>query len=162
MPSERSFDIRDKTPAEALIAIGASVGYELKEEQGVLILIAPDLESWQSTVLDYRFSSFPGASNTIMKLLATRLTVAIRMEIGKATSAAGSTLYNPDSHRVSLDDASNISTEEMANQIVNLDKKGLWILHSAAEHPSGPVDAEMSIYSYADDAGFIQKLDCNP
>jgi hypothetical protein len=160
--SEKSFDIQNRTPKEALATITASVGYDLTEEQGVLVLTAGDLEPWQREVLDHRYKMYRGGTQATMSILGVNLTGAIRMDVGNITTFASSTLYNPDNRRVTLGDEPNTSTEEVANKIVNLDGKGIWILRSTVDPPTGPADDEVRVYSYMDDSPAIQDLTCGP
>jgi len=158
----RSFDIHDKTPRQALTEVSSSVGFLVKEEQQVLVTIAPDVASWQQEMLDHKFVKFPGYTDTAMTLLGTRLTGAIRMTLGNVETFAASTPHSANAHKISAGDMFNASSEEIANKIVNMDDKGLWIIKSAVNPPSGPANAEIKIYSYADDAELIRDINCAP
>jgi hypothetical protein len=160
--SRRSFDIRDRTPGDALTEVSASAGYRVKEEQHVLVLTAPDLASWQRAVLDHRYSSFPSYSRVAMVVLGSRLTGAIRMTLGNVTTFAASTLYSPTDHMLNFSGMDNASTEDIANNIVNLDGKGIWILRSTVNPPTSAADVEAVIYSYRDDANSVRGLTCGP
>lgn len=154
------FDIRDMTVKNALAKIGAASEYSLRDENGVLVLVASDLTRWQEAVLKHRFEAIGGDPKVTMSVMATRLTGWIRMAMGNVTTFAGATLYSPDSQEINMPALRDVSVEEVADFIVTRGDKGMWVLHGATENPTSPAELTVDIYSYHDDEASLRHLSC--
>jgi hypothetical protein len=157
----RPFDIRDRSPQHALVDALSGTRYSLRKADGIYLIVAPDLTSWQRDTLDYRYDYFPGNRPTTMADLGARLTGWMEMEIGHVPGFAASVLHSPSSQNVEMGNVSRESTEEIADRIVTLDGKGLWIFRGTAAHPTSAADEEITVYSYTDDVASLNKLSCN-
>lgn len=158
----RAFDIRNELPAEALTKIADLGGYSVTKRNNTLLVVPPDLYLWQVEVLEYRYDSFPAESGMTMAGLGARLYGSMCMSMGRVSGFAASTLHSATSQTFNTVAMSRASTEEIANSIVNLGDKGLWVLKSKVPEPKGVLDEELRIYSYRDDAHALSQLSCDP
>jgi hypothetical protein len=160
--------IKNRPVDEAVTEIARTAGFSVETKDGVLVMTAPDLTSLQLSILGHRFEQYPQQSASSMAALGARLTGAIRMEIGNESTFAASILHSVDSDHVSLSASTGLSTEDIANRIVKLDKRGLWIFRGAThnadtatnELPS-PRDAEIRVFSYADNLDALRSITCD-
>jgi len=157
-----AFNIRSDQPRDALDEVLGNTGYSIEDDDGVLVLIPPDLMSWQQTLLDYRYESFPQEEPVPMTLLAARLTEWMWAAAAPMQGYGASIMYSPDAEKVQLGTVKGESTEEIANQIVKLGSKGVWMLQPNKGNSKGPTDEQISVYSYHDDAIFLPRLTCGP
>lgn len=155
------FNIQNESTQDALVKSLQDTGYSVEDEAGVLVIVAPDLMTWQRSLLDYRYESFSTGAATTMAGLGARLTGWMQMEVGHVPAFGGSVRHSPDAQRFQIGPISGASTEDIANRIVNLDSKGIWILKPTIANPKGAADEQIKVYSYRDDLGSLQQLTCD-
>jgi hypothetical protein len=156
---KRSFDISEQLPYEAFSQVLSGTGYTIKEHNGVFLVTAQDLTGQQRALLDFKYDSFPGAKAT-MAGLGAQLTGWMRMEAEHVPAFAASVVHSESSSHVQLHDFTSASTEEIANAVVRLDAKGIWLFRKAPADSQGAADEELVIYSYSDDLQAIKNLSC--
>jgi len=157
-----AFQIRTGQIRDALDQAILDTGYSIRDEDDILILQPPDLISWQQTLLDYHYESFSQEEPVPMSYLAAQLTGWMWAAADPAQGYGGSILHSLDDEKVHLGTINGESTEQIANRIVNLGSKGVWMLKPNTPNPKGPTDEQISIDSYHDDALFLPRLTCAP
>jgi hypothetical protein len=156
-----SISVRAMTPVEVVNAIVKGTGYAVRREDGVILVVTPNLTARQQSLLDYRYELFPAGTDQTMAGLGAKLTGWMQMEAEHVPTFAGVTSHALDSDRVRLGDIFGADTEQIANRIVVQGKGGLWIFKSSSVETNNTKD-EVAIYSYADDAAAIRGLGCKP
>jgi len=157
-----AFDIHTEQVRDALDKATVDTGYFIRDEDGVLVLVPPDLMAWQQTSLDYRYESFPQEEPVPMSSLAARLTGWMWAAANPMQGYGGSIPGSLDDEKIQLGTIRDESTEQIANRIVKLGSKGVWMLKPNKPDPKGPVDEQIQIYSYHDSATFLGSIGCNP
>jgi hypothetical protein len=128
--AEHSYDLEKVDARFALLEAIQGTGYTLIEENNLLVLIAGDLSPRQRQLLTQPYAGFrPGAAMTMVGLgvqLTMWMRVAIHPTVGFGASIPGST----NDERFNVEETWSGTTEEIANRIVSLGTKGMWILRA--------------------------------
>jgi hypothetical protein len=157
-----AFKIVNASPRAALAEVAARRSYTLVEQSGVLILAAPDIEDWQSKMLEYRFPTYPSEQRASMQSLGVTLTGWIRMVLGHEHTFAASISSSPDARKYSLNAIELASIQDIADRIVSLPGGGIWVLKPSVQNPEGAQDEEVQVRSYVDDSSVLTTMDCGP
>jgi len=126
--TQRTYNLEKVDTKSALLEAIAGTGYSLREEDNVLVLVAGDLTSRQRKLLTHEYSGFRSGSDETMVELGAALTMWIRMEVDHETGFGGSILGSTNDERLTLAAIPAATTEELANRIVSLGSKGMWVL----------------------------------
>jgi len=149
--------IRDSNPRDALEQFARLSGYSVSDKDGVLVLLPPDLPSWESDTMDHRFELYPRQQNASMASLGVNLTAWIQMVIGHETTFAASIMSAPGVKTYTFNEMKNATISDIANRIVKLPGGGIWILRPDVPHPSSALDLEVRVFSYLDDPDQIRR-----
>jgi hypothetical protein len=125
---QRTYRLEKVDTKAALLEAIAGTGYSLKEEDNVFVLVAGDLTFRQRQLLSHEFSEFRSGSGETMVKLGTELTMWIKTEIDHEDGFGGSILSSTNDERFTLGAIPASTTEELANRIVSLGSKGMWVL----------------------------------
>jgi hypothetical protein len=138
----RSFSLAKLDAKSTLLEAIAGTGYSLNESNGTFVLIAGDLTSRQRQVLDHVYPDFKAGLDQTMVELGVQLTMWMQAEIDHVPGFGGSILYSLNDERFTFAATSPSTTEEIANGIVSMGSKGIWILRADAfQRPEGVTDA---------------------
>jgi hypothetical protein len=146
----RSYDLRDADARTALLEAIRGTGYSLKEESGVFVICAGDLTSRQHDLLTHYYQNFGSGPPSTMFELGARLTMWMRAVVNPNGGSAWSILSSTSDERFNLAVIPSATTEEIANRIVTLGSKGMWIFRVAGSPSAESTDA-VEIYSYQHD-----------
>jgi hypothetical protein len=158
--NHRSIDIDDSTPLEAITKIAGSAGYSVTVRGAALEVVGPDLAQWRQDILKHRYN-FPAWSQITVAGLGDRLNGWMRMEIGHVQTYISSTGHAANSPRYDLDAMPSASTEEIANSIVTLGSKGIWVFRPITLTPASALDEEIRVFPY-DDPEELKSVACGP
>jgi hypothetical protein len=136
----RSYDLENVGARLALQEAIQDTGYMLEEENHVTVLVAGDLTARQQDLLTYAYSDFGPVSNQTMVELGAMLTGWMLGKIDHASGYGGSILESTNDERFSLKETPGATTEEIADSIVSLGSKGMWILKANAFPTRSPSD----------------------
>ena len=152
----RPYDLRNVSVKEAMAQALQGTGYTMRKEDGVLVLEAGDVTARQTELLAQRIPEFPPNHGVPMFMLGQQLTMWIR-------SAESSWMRSPDAPacgwgggggsssnelRFNLPELRGKTTEELANLIVQLGPKGMWVLDAQPTTLPGCSTDEVRIESY--------------
>jgi hypothetical protein len=126
--TQRTYHLDKVDTKSALLEAIAGTGYSLKEEDNVFVLVAGDLTSRQRQLLSHECSEFRSGSGETMVKLGAELTMWIRLEIDHENGFGGSILSSTNDERFTLGTMPAATIEELANRIVSLGSKGMWVL----------------------------------
>jgi hypothetical protein len=142
----RRYDLEKVTARDALLEAIRSTDYSIREEGGVLELIAGDLAPRQNGLLLLHYSNFKlGGTLVEMGVFLTGwMWAVIRPGLGFMTSIAGST----NDEQFSGEAIPSATTEEIANKIVSLGSKGMWILRTSPDLTNDPSNDKVEIEPY--------------
>jgi hypothetical protein len=148
--SIRSFDLEQVDAKFALLKAIQDTGYSLKEENQVIVLTAGDLSSRQRSLLALRYSIPRPTHKTSMIELSFDLTMRMRnaMDPDSKYGFGASISTSSNEEQFTLEEALAGTTEQMANKIVSLGSKGMWILKSDPPPPSGALTDQLVIQPY--------------
>jgi hypothetical protein len=135
--TRRTYNLEQLDGRSALLEAIAGTGYSLKTSNGVSVLIAGDLTSRQQRVLDHEYADFRSDPHQTMVGLGVQLTMWMRTEIDGASGFAGSILGATNDERFTFGAMATSTTEEIANRIVSLGSKGMWVLTTDAFDRTG-------------------------
>lgn len=146
--SIRSFDLEKVDARFALLKAIEDTGYSLKEENQVIVLIAGDLTPRQRSLLAHRYSGLkPGPSKTMIEL-GFDLTMWMRAAIDPSKGFGASISTSANEEQFTLEGISAATTEEIADKIVSLGSKGMWIFRTNASPTSGALTDQVVIEPY--------------
>lgn len=144
----RSYDVRAMDAKDALVEAIQGTGYSLEGKNGVMELIAPDVTQRQEELLTHRFSSFGPLTNATMVEMGAGLTEWLRFAVDPAKGFGASIGGALNDERFTLKTFQNSSTEEIADRIVSLGSKGMWIFRADASSYNGGSTDEIDIEPY--------------
>jgi hypothetical protein len=148
LKTTRTYNLEKVDTRTALLEAMAGTGYSLREEDNVFMLIAGDLTSRQRQLLIHECSGFKSGSDRTMVMLGAELTMWIRMEVDREPGIGGSILSSTNDERFTLGAIPAATTEELANRIVSLGSKGLWILTMDAFQRDGEWTDSVEVEPY--------------
>jgi hypothetical protein len=146
--SSRSFDLEKVDAKLALLTAIQGTGYSLKEENHVMVLVAGDLTPRQRSLLAYSFSGVSPESNQTMVELGIHLTALMRAVTEPQRGFGSSISLSANEERFTLEGTSAATTEEIADRIVSLGSKGMWIFRADASSTTRPSTDEVAIEPY--------------
>lgn len=145
---KQSYDLENVDARLALQKAIQNTGYTLEEKNHVIVLVAGDLTARQQDLLTYPYSNFGSLSNRTMVELGAELTGWMLAEIDYAKGYGGSILGSLNDERLTLKVPPGATTEEIADSIVSLGSKGIWILRSDPFPTSGSSADQVEIEPY--------------
>lgn len=123
-------------------------GYTLRDENPVFVLIAGDLTDRQMDLLTRSYSDFRPGPNSTMVELGAALSMWMEASLDLGFGFGGSILGSTNDERFTLGDCSGEATERIANKIVSLGSKGMWIFKANAFAASDKLRDEVVIEPY--------------
>jgi hypothetical protein len=126
--TKRSYRLLGVDAMSALLEAVAGTSYTVGKSDVGFLLIAGDLTSRQRQVLTHKFADFPGGSNATMSELENSLTMWIEGEFDHPTSFVASILGSTNDETLTLGALPPSTAQQIADRIVSLGSKGLWIL----------------------------------
>jgi hypothetical protein len=146
--SSRSFDLVNVDARFALQQAIQDTGYSLQEENHVLVLTAGDLTARQRSLLGHRYAGLRREANQTMIGLGMKLTMWMRAAIDPARGFGSSVSTSTNEEKFTFEAAPAATTEEIANAIVSLGSKGMWIFKAEAYPPAGASTDQVLIEPY--------------
>lgn len=144
-----SYDLENVDARSALGQALEGTGYSVKEESGVLVLIAGDLAPRQRDLLAHPYSNFgKGRLSGKMVCLGMNLTGWLRNAARPRTGYAISCATATNEEEVTLDLLRIATTEEIANQLVSQGSHGMWIFKVSATLAPGDPTEEIDMLPY--------------
>lgn len=144
----RSYDLEKVDARSALQTAIEGTGYTLRDENPVLVLIAGDLTARQMNLLTRSYSDFRSGPNSTMVKLGAGLSMWMEASLDRFDGFGGSIMYSTNDERFTLGNCSGETTEEIANKIVSLGSKGMWIFKANAFAASDKLRDEVVIEPY--------------
>jgi hypothetical protein len=144
----RSYDLRDVDARTALLEAVRGTGYFLKEKSGVFEIYAGDLTSRQRDLLTHRYQNFASNPSSTMVNLGVDLTIWMYAVIDPDHGFAASVLSSTSDETFNLGVIPSATTEEIANRIVTLGSKGMWIFRVAGSPTLSDSTDEVEVFSY--------------
>lgn len=142
-----SYDLEGADARSALLKAIEGTGYSLKDENHVMVLIAGDITQRQEELLTHRFSNFASANSTMVELGAY-LTGWIWSEVDGVKGWGGSIGGSLNDERFTFEAIPSASTDELADKIVSLGLKGMWIFRASASDGADASNDELEVEPY--------------
>ena len=146
--TKHSFDLERVDAKAALLAAIDGTEYSIKDENGVIVLVAGDLAPYQRALLAHRFTDFPPQTSDTMVSLGVTLTIWLRAVVDPTAGSGASILGSTNEEHLTLKVAPVATTEDIANQIVSLGSKGMWVFRVGASPLSGVSAVDVDIEPY--------------
>jgi hypothetical protein len=146
-----SFALHEVTPRDALEEAVRSTNYSVEEQDGIILLMAPDINGHQRTLLTHRFKEFQTGTKQTMHGISAQLTGSLWMEVDGASGYGGSILDSTTAYTINLPLLEGVTTEQIADRIVTIPPGGMWILQGNTIPPLLPA-AEGSTTPSANDS----------
>jgi hypothetical protein len=139
--TKRPYSLFEVDAESALMAAVVGTGYTVEESGDGFLVIAGDLTPRQRQVLTHEYLGFQGGANVTMAKLGSQLTILMESEIDDLTGFGGSTPGSANDENFTLEAMPPSTVQEIADRIVSLGSKGLWILTTdALQRTSGSTD----------------------
>ncbi|MBB5338442.1 hypothetical protein [Tunturiibacter gelidoferens] len=135
--TKRQFDLIGADAASALREAIRETGYELKQEGDVLVIVPVTLTDRQRNLLALRLTNFKTLPGSTMFDLGLHLNMWLRDATNPMT---GYNLSHPSSNneeQFTFAEIPSATTQEIANRIVQLGSKGMWVLRLNAGEADG-------------------------
>jgi hypothetical protein len=158
--SQQKVDIEDESALDAVTRVVKPLKYSVETKQGVAVVEPDALAQWLTANLEHRYD-FPALTGLTITSLGTRLDGWMKMEVGHAPGYAASTHHAPNAQRFDLGVMTSASTVEIADRIVSLGPKGVWMLGPNTSNPKGALDTDIRVAPY-DDPDALGSLNCGP
>ncbi len=143
-----SYDVENVDARVALRKAIEGTGYTLKEENHVLVLTAGDLSPRQKDLLFHRYADFVPGKNQTMFELGFFLSISMRQAVDPKPGYAANILSSLNDERFTLEATFPATTEGIANRIVSLGSKGMWIFRVDPTAPPANWTDEVSVEPY--------------
>jgi len=148
----RAYKVKEEAPREALMEATVGTGYSLEEVGGVFVFSAGDLTSRQYQLLTHSYENFGSNAPQTMALLSATLNMWLKFasdeETGQRAGYGGSILGSLDDEEFVIKPLPSANTEQIANRIVTLGSKGMWIFRVAPTTPADSTGDEITIKPY--------------
>jgi hypothetical protein len=159
--SSRKVSLKSASIGSVMDTLLVASEYVWSIDDGVLMVRPRNLPESSSYVLNLKFERFTGMKSTIQGL-GIILNGYIYGKLRPTEGYAGDILQSPDSEQVGPLDLSNATVTQIANHIVSLDGKGVWVLYPIPENTSQIAAVRrLFIYGYSDDSRTIADLSCD-
>jgi len=143
-----SYHLEKVDARSALQAAVQGTGYTLRDQNSVLVLIAGDLTARQMDLLTRSYSDFRAGPGGTMVELGAGLSMWMEASLDRSDGFGGSIMYSTNDERFTLGDCSGETTEQIADKIVSLGSKGMWIFKANAFAASDKLRDEVVIEPY--------------
>jgi hypothetical protein len=141
--TKRQFDLREVDAASALREAIRGTDYELKRqgESDVLVIVPVTLTSRQRDLLALRLPDFKASSGLTIFELGLQLNMWLRDATNPMPGYSLSHMSSTNEEPVIFAEVPSATAEEIANRIVQLGSKGMWVLRLNAGEANGrPID----------------------
>jgi hypothetical protein len=142
---------------EAFSQILKGTGYSVQIQNGVYSLLAPDVTEHEASLLAYRFDRF-SAVNSTLRAAGALLGGYIMVAAEGAKGFAGDSPYRLSAKRFDIQ-LQSATTTQIANHIVSLGGKGIWVFRPVKATAAGD-ESSIQIYGYEDNAADLERLAC--
>lgn len=130
--------------------------------KGNVIEVRPkQISERTAAILKMRYKEYSSITTT-MHGLGVILSARIYGRLHPNQGYAGSILDSVDAEKLPAFKLENVSVEDIADYIVSLGSKGIWILYQSAETQQGPDDhVQLKTYSYVNDKTALLTEPCS-
>lgn len=105
-----------------------------------------------ATILNTRYTEYNSSMPTTMQDSGVILSSRLYGRLHPGQGYIGDILASPAAEKLPVFKLENVSVEDIADHIVSLGSKGIWIFYQPAENQQAPDgQVELSTYSYVDD-----------
>ena len=147
-----SFALHEVTARDALEEAVRSANYSVEEHDGIILLMAPDVNSHQQMLLAHRFKEFRTEAKQTMHGISAQLTGWLWVEVDGAQGYGESIGDSTTAHTINLPVLEDVTTEQIADRIVKIPPAGMWILQGNTIPPLLPATEGSTAPSASDSA----------
>jgi hypothetical protein len=126
--TRRNYRLFNVGAKSALLEAVTGTGYTVGESDAGFLITAGDLTSRQSEVLGQKLLDFGARSNATMVELGSQLTMWLQSAVDHPQGFGGGILYSTNDERFTLQALPPLTVQQIADGIVSLGSKGIWIL----------------------------------
>jgi hypothetical protein len=139
--TKRQFDLIEEDAASALREAIRETDYELKQEGDVLLIVPVTLTNRQRNLLSLRLRNFKTLPGSTMLDLGLDLNMWLRDATNPTTGYNLSHMSSNNEEQFNFAEIPSATAQEIANRIVQLGSKGMWVLRLGAGEANGrPID----------------------
>lgn len=147
--TKQTYDLAGVDAKTALQEAIAETGYSLEERDGVIVLMAGDMTPYQRELLTYRLKDFGGGRDRTVADLDFQLNMWLDAAINPDKPGYGASIGgSSNDERFTIKTISDGTVEAMANRIVSLGSKGMWIFSAEGIAAAGSPWQRIVIDSY--------------
>lgn len=121
------FNLTDMDATTALLTVAQQMQYSWYEEDGVMILRAPDLTPRQTELIERRIPEFPAQERQVTALLSANLGIALWVIDHPNQGYGGSIGHGTNDVRLSLPQLKDVTALQVANRVVTMGSGGIWM-----------------------------------
>ena len=156
----KTIQFEHATVEQALTKVLSGSDY-LWERDGDAYIVKPRAPGEaEEQILNLRLDRFSGSDTTIQGL-GIILAGYIHSHLYPKEGYAGDILSTPESEHIPPFTLSNVTVKQVANYIVGLKNKGVWILYPKPDQPEKTQSQQLYTYGYSDDHDLILSLPCS-
>jgi hypothetical protein len=146
--SKRTYNLVNVDAKTALQEAIAGTGYSLNEKNGVIVLMAGDMTSYQRELLTYLLTDFRSEPGSTMVDLNSRLNMWLDAAIDPKTGYGASIGGVTNDERLTIETSAAGTVEDIANGVVSLGSKGMWIFSAEDSASTKPPMTRRAIEPY--------------
>lgn len=144
----RSYNVVNARFRSALKAAIRGSGFKLKNDGGVFVIVARDLTPRQKKLLYHRYSQIKCAANSTLVGMGADLTMWMLAAEDKNRGSGWDILSSMNDERFTLPDMAGETTREIADRMVSLGSRGIWIFRAGPDHLSKESFGEVRMEPY--------------
>ena len=151
----------DALPASEQIAkLAGLVHYKLILEDGVIVLVPDHISRRLQTAAETKFDRFPALDGS-MSDMGSVLQGWISVRDDGAKGFAIDSIAGSDPEKYTLPNMQAVSPRSIANRIVTLPARGVWILSEQQATDKKPPKIILRVYSYRKDLSALERVTCS-
>lgn len=144
----RPFALADVDVETALRDAVCGTGYSLQQRSGVLMLIAGDLTARQKRVLSLPVADFRAEPGSSLSDMGQSLTMWLQNTLHPGGGYMLGGISSTNEEGFTMPEIASSTVEQIANRIVQIGPKGIWVLHADAVKQRGRPRDTVAIESY--------------
>ncbi len=150
---------QEPEPKQVLQRLATQAGYVTSEIEGAIVFSPKSVDSILER--EHKFVSFPELKDETMQSMGAVLQGRLSVAINHSTSYVNESAYSDEAQMLSLKTYNNATALQIASRIVGLGSKGVWMLSEERDRITDASLVRLRAYSYKDDSGDIDHLDCS-
>lgn len=156
---EKDIRVRAVDPLDAFEQILTGTGYTVNREENVLVVKPPDPTPHEQHLLDFRFERFSATDSNVSD--AGALLGGYIVSVAEGTGGFATAIPIPQDKKTFNVRLLSATTQEIANRIVSLGDKGMWVFYPTPEPDTARKAINpIRLFAYGEEIAQFKSLGC--